>query len=285
MIEPAQSGERLLTDVGRCTCESSFSVWWLGQSGYLVKSRAGLLLLDPYLSDSLTIKYAGTDKPHIRMTSIPVRPDQLTKIDVVTSSHNHTDHLDADTLCPLMKANERLQMVIPEANRQFVADRIGCDDRWPLGAVDQQSITAGGFVFHGIASAHDSVDRNQHGQPLYMGYVVTFGPFSIYHSGDTLWHPELVRQLAPFDIDLAMLPINGKLPRRRVAGNLWGQEAAQLANDIGARLVLPCHYDMFTFNTETTDAFEAKCRELDQPYKVSHCGERLDISVAGGDAS
>ena len=55
----------------------------------------------PYLSDSLTAKYAGTDKPHVRMTERAIDPARLDFIDVVTSSHNHTDHLDHETLWPL----------------------------------------------------------------------------------------------------------------------------------------------------------------------------------------
>ena len=74
-----------------------------------------------------------------------------------------------------------------------------------------------------------------------------------------------------------MLPINGDRPERRVAGNLFGDEAARLAKAIGARLVVPCHYDMFTFNTEPPDLFISECKRIGQPYKVLRCGERLDI--------
>ena len=48
------------------------------------------LLLDPYLSDSLTQKYTATDKPHVCMTARVVAPERLDFIDLVTSSHNHT---------------------------------------------------------------------------------------------------------------------------------------------------------------------------------------------------
>ena len=85
------------------------------------------LLIDPYLSDSLTRKYAATDKPHVRMTERAIAPERLDFIDVVTSSHNHTDHLDAETLGPLLRANPAMKLVIPEANRQFVAERLGID--------------------------------------------------------------------------------------------------------------------------------------------------------------
>ena len=35
-------------------------LWWLGQSGFLVQWQGRHLLLDPYLSDALTKKYAIT---------------------------------------------------------------------------------------------------------------------------------------------------------------------------------------------------------------------------------
>ncbi|MEZ4584151.1 MAG: hypothetical protein R3A10_21380 [Caldilineaceae bacterium] len=36
---------------------------------------------------------------------------------MVTSSHNHTDHLDAATLQPLMAANPGLTVVVPRPTR------------------------------------------------------------------------------------------------------------------------------------------------------------------------
>ena len=59
-------------------------------------------------------------------------------------------------------------------------------------------------------------------------------------------------------------------------GNLFGHEAAQLAKDIAAELVIPCHFDMFEFNTATPDEFRSECDRLGQPYKVLQCGERWD---------
>jgi L-ascorbate metabolism protein UlaG (beta-lactamase superfamily) len=104
---------------------------------------------------------------------------------------------------------------------------------------------------------------------------VKFGPFAIYHSGDTVRYDGMAELLRPFSVDVALLPINGRGPQRRVSGNLWGREAAELARDVGARVVVPCHYDMFTFNTASPDEFVARCRELNQSHAVLQCGERL----------
>ncbi|MEE9403596.1 MAG: MBL fold metallo-hydrolase [Algisphaera sp.] len=284
LIAAHQKDADLLADINRADLGQGFCCWWLGQSGFLIKTAAGMLLFDPYLSDSLTTKYASTDKPHTRMSQRVVDPATLIGLDVITSSHNHTDHLDAQTLSPLLAANPQAKLVVPEANRAFVADRLEMDPRLPLGLNDGQSVIVGPFTLHGIAAAHNTVARDDAGQCKFMGYVATFetpaGPAAIYHSGDTLWHDSLVEQLSAFDLSLALLPINGNLPTRRVAGNLWGQEAAMLAKTVGAKCVVPCHYDLFTFNTQTPDAFVAACQELEQPYRVPRGGERLDFPLS-----
>ncbi|MEZ4611934.1 MAG: hypothetical protein R2838_17110 [Caldilineaceae bacterium] len=55
------------------------------------------------------------------------------------------------------------------------------------------------------------------------------GPWTIYHSGDTVRYPGMDDILRAWPIDVAILPINGSRPERRVAGNLDGAAAAQLA--------------------------------------------------------
>jgi len=67
VIRPVQSHDALLADIRASNRhDGSFRLWWLGQSGFLLSYESKCILLDPYLSDSLTEKYAGTDKPHVR---------------------------------------------------------------------------------------------------------------------------------------------------------------------------------------------------------------------------
>jgi len=96
MIEPLLKDDAFLADVEAARQrKNGVHLWWLGQSGFLIHSGDACVLVDPYLSDSLTKKYAATDKPHVRMTERVIAPERLDFIDIVTSSHNHTDHLDA----------------------------------------------------------------------------------------------------------------------------------------------------------------------------------------------
>jgi len=278
VIEPRLSDDALLDDIRRAAAvPGGFRLWWLGQSGFLVQHAGRHLLLDPYLSESLTKKYAGSDKPHVRMTRRAVDPARLDFIDVVTSSHNHTDHLDGETLVPLRRANPRLALVIPEANRAFVADRLGCPLDWPLGLDEGGEIEVAGFRIMAVPAAHEEIDRDDQGRCRHLGFVVRFGPHALYHPGDCVPYAGQVERLRPFGVDVALLPINGRAPERRVPGNFTGVEAARLGHAIGARLVVPCHYDMFEFNTASPEAFKAEAARLGQPYRVPACGERLAI--------
>ena len=83
-------------------------------------------------------------------------------------------------------------------------------------------------------------------------------PFALYHAGDSILRRDGrpgARGGRPGGIDVALLPINGRVPERRVAGNLWGDEAAAVAHDVGARVAVPMHFEQFAFNTEPPDVF------------------------------
>ncbi len=271
MIRPLLKDDEFLDDVRSANRrDGHFRLWWLGQSGFLVQYDGSHLLLDPYMSDSLTRKYEHTDKPHVRMTERVVDPARLDFIDAVTSTHNHTDHLDAETLLPLMRANPSLVLVTPAANRDFIAQRLSCDPAWPIGLNDGESAQTGAFHFTALPAAHEDVSEEYH------GYVVQFGPWTLYHSGDTLLYPDMVRRLREHRVDIALLPINGRVPERRVAGNLDAREAAQLARDIGVRLAIPCHYEMFEFNTADPAEFAIAAQAAGQRIHILRCGERWE---------
>ena len=282
MIRPVRSHDALLADIRASDKrDGSFRLWWLGQSGFLLQWQGVHVLLDSYLSDSLTRKYSQTDKPHVRMTELVVDPAQLSFVDVVTSSHNHTDHLDAETLRPILAGNPRPKLLIAESNRAFVAERLGIDSAIPIGVDDGTTVEVSGIRFSGVASAHETVERDELGRARFLGYVLRFGDWVVYHSGDTIRYPEMAEKLRPFGVHIALLPINGRAPERRVAGNLSGPEAAQLAKDIGARMVIPCHFEMFEFNTASPGEFVTECRRLGQPCQVLRCGERWDSAAMG----
>src|SRR5437016_4683799 len=236
MIRPVLQDDGFLKDVehGRSERGNTFRLWWLGQSGFLLQYRNRHFLFDPYLSDSLTKKYAGTDRPHVRMSERVVAPERLDFVDIITSTHNHTDHLDAETLMPIIRVVQAAwdrrhgqrtgegtfpTLVLPTANREFAAERLvrAAPDFRPINAWDQEQVDR--FQVTAVPAAHDQLTMDEQGRHIYLGYVVKSGPWVIYHSGDTVVYEGMAESLRPFNIDVAILPINGKL------GNMSGTDA------------------------------------------------------------
>jgi L-ascorbate metabolism protein UlaG (beta-lactamase superfamily) len=176
-----------------------------------------------------------------------------------------------------MAANPWLKIVCPEANRAFVADRVNVKPHLLRGLDDGTSVRIGPLEFHGVPAAHNTVERDAQGRCKFLGYVIRMGDWTIYHSGDTVRYEGMADRLKAWPIDLALLPINGDRPERRVAGNLNGVEAARLARDINARSVIPCHYDMFEFNTASPDEFARECESLGQPHRILRAGEKWSV--------
>jgi L-ascorbate metabolism protein UlaG (beta-lactamase superfamily) len=278
MIKPILQDEAFLADIESARrMPKQLHIWWLGQSGFFVLWKGSHLLLDPYLSDSLTRKYEHTDKPHVRMTERVVAPERLNFVQVITSSHNHTDHLDSETILPMLRSNPGIAVIVSEANRGFAAERLGVEPEQLIGLAPGREFTIGPYSFHVVPSAHENLDFDNNGNPKYMGLIVQAGRWTIYHSGDTIRYPGMAERLQPWEINVAMLPINGSDPRRQVAGNLTAQEAAELGRDVGAGLVIPCHYEMFEFNTASPEDFIRAAQAVGQGYRVLKCGDRLDL--------
>jgi L-ascorbate metabolism protein UlaG (beta-lactamase superfamily) len=277
VIKPILQDDAFLADIHRAAPDR-LHLWWLGQSGFLVGWNQHFLLLDPYLSDSLTKKYEGTDKPHVRMTERVIVPERLDFIDVVTSSHNHTDHLDGESLIPLLKANPNLTVLVSRANVEFVANRLQVAPArlTPIG-VDAAPITLGTFSFQAIPSAHETLEQDANGDYRCIGFIVHVAGRTIYHSGDAIPYAGLVERLDGWKIDVALLPINGREPARGVLGNFTAQEAAELGKAIHAGLVIPCHYEMFEFNSASPEDFAKAATQIGQKYHLMKCGERLDL--------
>lgn len=277
MITAWQKDDALLADIRSRRGLPGVDLWWLGQSGYLLRAGDRHLLIDPYLSDSLTQKYASTDKPHVRISERVIDPERLDFIDILTASHAHTDHLDPETLGPLFRVNPRLRFIVPASIAPLAAERAGIHEKALIGLDAGEGVELEGITLHAIPAAHNSLDKDSEGRHLYLGYIIETCGIRIFHSGDTLLYPGMEDMLRPFRVDLALLPINGNRPERRVAGNLDAGEAVWLASAIGAGLTIPCHYDMFAFNTADVREFERQAEGAGIGYRVLRLGERAAL--------
>jgi L-ascorbate metabolism protein UlaG (beta-lactamase superfamily) len=280
MIEPVCQAQALAAEIAETKpAPGCLAVWWLGQSGFVIKSRSGLLAVDLYLSEHLTQKYANTDKPHVRMTRSPIGGSELVGVDLILASHKHSDHLDPGTLPGLLEASQSAVVVLPES---IVEHAIGLGiPRRLIVAVDAgESVERAGFRVHAIPSAHEGLDTDHSGRHLYLGFVIEAEGRRLYHSGDTVLYPGLSEHLSGERFDAMFLPVNGRDPARGVAGNMSAAEAVDLAAELRPRFVVPHHYDMFTFNTTPISLFETEARRLPEGVeaRILQCALRWEIT-------
>ena len=279
LIQPVQAGQVLLDDIRQTTVpHGSVAIWWLGQSGFAIKSAAMTFYIDLYLSEHLTTKYADTDKPHIRMTEAPLRGTDLHDVTLLFSSHKHSDHLDPIAIPQIMATNPEACLVLPAPVRAYAIETLGIAGNRVIPTVGDEQITVDGMDVTVVPSAHPDFDYEDGVGYPFIGYVFDVGGVRVYHSGDTLVYDGLAERLKPLEIDIALLPINGtseRLQALNVPPNMNIDEALGLAHAIGDPLIIPQHYDMFTFNTADVSDFEAKASTTGQAYHVMQCGEKF----------
>ena len=238
---------------------------WLGQAGFVLRIGETVVLVDPYLSDHLAVKYHGTRFPHARMMPAPIEPDAFPRIDLVVCTHRHSDHMDPGTLPVVAARHPSCRFVVPAAE-QAHAEALGLDPAClipvdagqtlhPLADLD--------LLLRPVAAAHERLEQDERGRHRFLGYGIEANGMRLYHSGDCVPYPGLVdtvRGLAP---DIALLPVNGRDAVRAeagVPGNFTLDEAIALCGAAGVSLLVPHHWGLFAFNTVDPAEIDAAAR-------------------------
>jgi L-ascorbate metabolism protein UlaG (beta-lactamase superfamily) len=247
----------------------AIALWWLGQHSFVVKGQSRTLVFDLYLSD-----FPGGAP---RNYPPPVRPADLTGLDLVFCTHDHIDHLDPWTLGPLASVAPRALFVMPEAVIPAVKELLPVERICPTRA--DVPLARAGVDIWPIPAAHDSLQTPELGY-RHQGYVVRLDGITLCHTGDTVMYDGMVERLRERQVDILLAPINGRdyfRTRRDIIGNLSAREAADLAAAAGARLLIPAHWDLFSANAENPGhLFEYLARaHPEQPCHYMARGERF----------
>ncbi|NPD66742.1 MBL fold metallo-hydrolase [Lichenicola cladoniae] len=243
---------------------------WLGQAGFVLRLGTTVVLVDPYLSDHLAIKYSGTRFPHARMMPAPIAPDGFPRVDLVVCTHRHSDHMDPGTLPVLATSHPECRFVVP-ASEQAHAERLGLPPSRTILAEAGQSLRplpGIDLTLHPVPAAHEQLERDEQGRYRFLGYCIEADRRRLYHSGDCIPYEGLVETLRTLAPDLALLPVNGRDAERAAAGvpgNFTLDEAVALCGHANISTLIPHHFGMFAFNTadpESIDAMAVRQAEL-----------------------
>lgn len=232
--------------------ENMLAIWSLGQAGVIIKNHVGnMLAIDPYLSDAIERRHP--DSEFVRRFPPVLPPEALAICDAILITHFHDDHMDLATLEPLAAKAPDMTFWIPAPDGRVLQSenpRLGVQVRL---AKTGEAIETGQFHILPIAAAHSDYERDDAGNDRFLGYHIRCGALSLWHSGDTLVTPALQQQMQLLGPDICVLPINGgdyARGERGIMPNMHFRDAADLHHAIGSDLLLPCHYDLFSCNSD-----------------------------------
>ena len=257
---------------------AEFTLYWLGQAGFLIITPKLRILIDPYLSNSLALKYASLAFSHDRLMVAPIVADELGHIDLVLCTHHHTDHLDGETLTLLAKRLPSLRFVVPKASIAIAQDRINVGIERLIGVDAGERIAPlPGLNIAVARAAHEKLERDSSGYHRFLGFGLSIDCHRVFHSGDTIPFAGQESEIKNFAPHIALLPVNGRSDRLRnagFAGNMNLEEAIDLTTTCGISATIAHHYGMFAFNT--TNPKDIDLAILSAPFQLL----RAEVQIA-----
>jgi N-acyl-phosphatidylethanolamine-hydrolysing phospholipase D len=112
-----QPVDRHVLAIPRCG-PSGVQATWMGHASYLVQVGGINILHDPIFSKHcFFVQFAGP-KNTKRIVDVPIHIADLPRIDIVSISHNHYDHLDVDSV-QLLRKHFQPTFVVPKGMRSW----------------------------------------------------------------------------------------------------------------------------------------------------------------------
>ncbi|AUY47843.1 MBL fold metallo-hydrolase [Streptomyces sp. CB01881] len=235
--------------------EAPVTVTYLGTATVLLRIGDLTILTDPAL-DQEPGEYPAA-RPLRRTAGAALGPGQLPPVDLVLLSHDqHADNLDRAGREAAARAGAVL--TTPEAAARLGGRATG------LAPWESVRTTAGATTVTVTATParHGPAGTEPVTGPV-TGFVVEYEGGTLYFSGDTTRHAALDEIAERFAVDTAFLhlgdahfPSTGEL-----AFSLSAAEGAELARTLGARQVVPLHFESWEHFVEDpariTEAFAA----------------------------
>ena len=240
-------------------------VIWLGHSSFYVQLAGQRILIDPVFSDYASpVPFAIQAFAGTRLYDV----DDLPPIDVLLITHDHWDHLDYATLTALTgKVKQVMTPLGVGAHLEhwgYAPAQIHEADWYDQLVVTEQ------LSIHLIPARHYSGRWLTRNKNLWGGFVLESSQRRLLFSGDTGYGPhfkELAQRFGHFD--LAALDMGQYDPRWPYI-HMNPEQAAQAAQDLHAKALLPAHVGKFNLARHTWfEPFERiSAASQGKPYRL-----------------
>jgi L-ascorbate metabolism protein UlaG (beta-lactamase superfamily) len=246
-IRPATALPTVKTDLRSLPADQD-TVIWLGHSSYYVQLAGRRILIDPVLSGNAA-PFPGMVKAFEGTTIYTVA--DMPDIDYLLITHDHYDHLDDATIRGLLPrtrwAVAGLGIGAHLEHWGFPADRIREGDWFDVFRIDPE------VAVHVLPARHYSGRTLTRNQALWVGFALEANGRRLFFGGDSGFGPHIAEIARRFDgFDLAVLDA-GQYNPRWANIHMNPEEAAQAAEILGARAMLPAHVGRFALARHSWD--------------------------------
>jgi len=235
-------------------------VTFINHATFLLQLKDLNLLTDPIFSERASpFRFMGPK----RVREPGLKLEELPKIDVVIISHNHSDHLDLESLKildgkfhPLFLVPLGDEKLLREAGLQNIREM----DWWQEHIIREHKIT---FTPAQHWSARGPFDQCE---SLWGSYFIQSPNFKSYFAGDSGYASHFsnirLRLGAP---DLSLLPIGAYDPQYFMKVNhMTPEEAFQAHQDLSSAFSIGMHFGTFSLSDEKVNGPSERLKKLDQ---------------------
>ena len=227
----------------------------LGILGVAIESNGKLLMVDPYLLDTLH-ETSGEDFARI----VPVNQTWLNaRPDMVLLTHDHADHLDTPSLQALVTGEKPVELIAGINGWQKVRGTLP-------GQVNYIMFTPGCEWSSG--DFHIRAVNARHSDLTGLGFVITVEDKKILISGDTLYFGDAAPEIG--NVDIAVVVMNGK------GNNMNCVDAARYVSEVDAKLAIPAHWGLFEKFSDDPKKFVAEAEKLGVKTYIAPVFETFD---------
>ena len=222
---------------------------WIGHSTFLIKKNGVTILTDPIFSKRAS-PFRNIGPKRLIPPAIPL--NKIPRIDVITVSHNHYDHLDIRSLKKISKNHPDAIFLVPAGDEKLLQRKriknVYNFNWW-------ESIEHKEFVFTFTPVQHWSkrslFDRNK---SLWGGWYIKNKDYSIYHAGDTGYSKDFIdTRLKLGAPKYAFIPIGAYDPEWFMAeSHVNPEDAVKIMLDLEAEKAFGMHWATFTLTDEDT---------------------------------
>ncbi len=251
-------------------------IYFIGQSGYVIKSKYLTIYIDPYLTNYIEDSKGMNNSNMQRNYSPPIDPRLITRCDAIICTHSHADHMDPWTLNQIktefllfasIGAISKSQIKIPKSRVKLL---------YP-----ENSSYLDNIILTPFKAAHYKLSDNQ-GRPDCLSILLQWKNKSLFFWGDGITYKQQHRVLSKFNFDYFFAPINGRDKDREkvgIIGNISEYELANICNTYKIKNIIPNHYDMFDNNSGSIDIFKKEVKKMNSRQSIirMECGDKIEI--------